>query len=90
MGAASWAQRLSVQMSYNHLDFEEYLVSPGQNHPKEIGGKRVWELDNCPYMGADVGIIIAVKYCYYKDVIELLNQYQITQRIYPFVLRGWE
>lgn len=85
MGAGYWGQQLAQRIVKNDLDFSGFVVSDGQEHPKEIMNKVIWEISSIPFK-KDVGIIIAVRVGLYSEIVEMMHEHGITEFIYFYDL----
>lgn len=84
MGAGLWGKKMANQLVNNRLPFDGYVVSNGHKQQEKETDKELWELNGIPFDKGTYGIIVAVSFPYYFEVIKNLQKCGIEEYIYLF------
>lgn len=84
-GAGDYAQRIEKQLRNNNVEFNGFVVSALEKEVNEYKGKPVWTFGNMPFKPNEVGIIVAIKPLIWNQLLDILQENNITRFICPFL-----
>lgn len=88
MGDGYWGQKMANALVDDNLEFDGFVVSDGYKQSERQCGKSVWELREVPFDKSQCGIIVAVRFAYYSEVVKNLLKSGITQYTYYYGIIG--
>lgn len=86
MGAGNYAAKLAEQFSYNHMEYDGFVVSRRKKGEDHYLGKPVWNLSDLPYDKERVGIVVGIRPVDWEDVINSLKHAEVANYCWPFLL----
>lgn len=88
MGDGWNGQNLANALLDCNLDFEGFVVSDGYKQIEKQCGKPVWELSKLPFDKSQCGVIVAMRFIYYPEVIQNLLKSGIKRYTYIYGIIG--
>lgn len=86
MGAGNYAAKLAEQFSYNHIEYDGFIVSQRKENEGWYLGKPVWNLTGLPYGKESIGVVVGIKPVDWENVINSLDYARISNYYWPFLL----